>query len=97
LSLRTYWQSGALNTGTLRPPTKHEATLRACNVMIAVALAVASCSKETEYTDRQRACIAKRYSKYDATKFDQCVDVCQQCLAGTTTTCTTSCKLKGAN
>ena len=75
----------------------HNATLRRCGVLITVALAVASCSKEIEYTDRQRVCIAERYSKYDATKFDQCVDVCQQCLAGTTTTCTTSCKLKSTN
>lgn len=65
--------------------------------MIALALAVASCSKESEYTDRQRACIAERYSKYDASKFDLCVDVCEQCLAGTVTTCTTSCKVKGTN
>lgn len=75
----------------------HKAALRHCIVLITVALAVASCSKETEFTDRQRACIAERYSKYDVTKFDQCVDVCQQCLAGTTTTCTTSCKLKVTN
>jgi hypothetical protein len=71
--------------------------LRHCGVLIAVALAMASCSKEPEYTDRQRACIAEHYSKYDATKFDQCVDVCERCLAGTVTTCTTSCKVKGAN
>ena len=77
----------------------HKATFRRCGVLIAVALAVASCSKEPqpEYTDRQRACIAERYTKYDATKFDQCVDVCEQCLAGTVTTCTTSCKVKGTN
>jgi hypothetical protein len=75
----------------------HTPPLRRCGVLIAVALAVAACSKdpEPEYTDRQRACITQRYAKYDATKFDQCVDVCEQCLAGTVTTCTTSCKLKG--
>ena len=75
------------------------ATLRHCGVLITVALAVAACSKDPEpkYTDGQRACIAERYSKYDATKFDQCVDVCEQCLAGTVTTCTTSCKVRGAN
>lgn len=65
------------------------------SLLIAAVTIMASCSKEPEYTDRQRACIAERYSKYDATRFDQCVDVCQQCLAGTVTTCTTSCKLKG--
>jgi hypothetical protein len=72
-------------------------TYRTRSVLLAAATVMASCSKEPEYTDRQRACIAERYLKYDATKFDQCVDVCQQCLAGTVTTCTTSCKLKRAN
>lgn len=72
-------------------------TLCTLGALTAVVTMMASCSKEPEYTDRQRACIAGRYSKYDATKFDQCVDVCEQCLAGTTTTCTTSCKLKGTN
>lgn len=75
----------------------HHPPLRTFSALAIVSLAVASCSKEPEpeYTDRQRACIAQRYSKYDATKYDQCVDVCEQCLAGTVTTCTTSCKVKG--
>jgi Protein of unknown function (DUF4238) len=54
-------------------------------------------TQEPEYTDTQRACIAQRYPKYDAAKLNQCVDVCINCMRGTTTTCTTSCKLKGAS
>jgi len=42
------------------------------------------------------ACAAKLYSKYDPKNFDQCVDVCLRCQRGVTTTCTTSCTLKGA-
>jgi hypothetical protein len=66
-------------------------------VATTASLCVASCSQEqTGYTDEQRQCISQHYSSYDARKFDQCVDVCKICMRGTITTCTTSCKLKGA-
>jgi hypothetical protein len=52
---------------------------------------------QAEYSDQQRACIAQRYQKFDASKLSQCVDVCEACMTGTTVTCTTSCKLKGAS
>jgi len=66
-------------------------------VAMTASVCLASCSQEqTGYTDEQRQCISQRYSKYDAAKLDQCVDVCKMCMRGTTTTCTTSCKLKGA-
>ena len=73
------------------------ATLRTFSVVIAAAVVVASCSKEPEFTDKQRACIAQHYSKYDPTNLGQCVDICKACMNGTTTTCTTSCKLKSAS
>jgi hypothetical protein len=75
----------------------HRVPLRTYCALLASAVVVANCSKEPEYTDRQRACIAQRYATYDATKFSQCLDVCNACMSGTTTTCTTSCKLKGAS
>ena len=73
------------------------ASLRTFSVLIAGAIVMASCSKEPEYTDTQRACIAQHYSKYDPTNLNQCVNICKACMNGTTTTCTTSCKLKGAS
>jgi hypothetical protein len=76
---------------------RHNATLITCNVLLAVALAVASCSREAEYTNEQRACIAQHYGKYDPKNMKQCFAVCKDCMNGTTTTCTTSCTLKGAN
>jgi hypothetical protein len=66
-------------------------------VLVATAICVASCSQEVEYSDQQRACIAQRYSEFDPRNLSQCVDVCKACMAGTTVTCTTSCKLKGAS
>ena len=73
------------------------ATLRTLSVLVPAAIVVASCSKEPEYPDTQRACIAQHYGKYDPTNFSQCVDICKACMNGSTTTCTTSCKLKGAS
>jgi hypothetical protein len=63
----------------------------------ALALGLAACSQEIEYNDQQRACIAQRYTNYDARKLSQCVDVCRACMRGTTITCNTSCKLRGAS
>ena len=72
-------------------------TLGTFGIIIAAAVVAASCSREPEFTDAQRACIAQRYGKYDPASLSQCVNVCQACMSGTTTTCTTSCKLKGAS
>jgi hypothetical protein len=52
---------------------------------------------QTEYSDEQRACIAQRYSQFDAGKLNQCVDVCKACMKGSTATCNTSCWLIGAS
>jgi hypothetical protein len=52
---------------------------------------------EAEYSDEQRACILQRYSQYDPKKLTQCLDVCKFCMKGSTVTCNTSCKLKGAS
>ena len=65
-------------------------------VLVAVAVSVAACSKEIEYTDQQRVCIAQRHGDFDAKKLSQCVDVCKACMNGNDITCNTSCRLKGA-
>jgi len=64
---------------------------------IVLALGLASCSQEIEYTEEQRSCIAQRYASYDARQLNQCVDVCKACMKGNTVTCNTSCKLRGAS
>ena len=66
-------------------------------ILAAVASCLASCSQEVEYSEQQRACIAQRYTEFDARKLSQCVDVCKACMNGNTVTCNTSCKLSGAN
>jgi hypothetical protein len=70
--------------------------LRSLIVQVVVAAGLAACSQEVEYTDQQRACIARRYGYFDARKLSQCVDVCKTCMNGNDVTCYTSCKLRGA-
>jgi hypothetical protein len=70
--------------------------MRKLSLCLLAAMFLIGCSKEPEYTDQQRACIAKLYKDYDAKQMSQCVNVCQSCMSGNTTTCTTSCNLKGA-
>jgi hypothetical protein len=62
-----------------------------------LALGLASCSQEMEYTEQERACIAQRYASYNARQLNQCVDVCKACMRGNTVTCNTSCRLRGAS
>ena len=75
--------------------------MRLVNGLIAAAalLMIAGCSGEQPpaLTDSQKACISQRFSSYDATKLDQCVNVCRTCMQGTPTSCTASCKLRGAS
>jgi hypothetical protein len=71
--------------------------LRSFIVLVPMAIGLASCSQEVEYTDQQRACISQRYKEFDARKLSQCVDVCKACMNGNNVTCNTSCKLKGSS
>jgi hypothetical protein len=70
--------------------------MRKLNLILLAATALTGCSNEPEYSDQQRACMAKLYSSYDAKQMNQCVNVCKSCMGGSTVTCTTSCNLKGA-
>jgi uncharacterized lipoprotein len=70
--------------------------MRTLTLSVLLVTLLAGCSNEPEYSDQQRACIAKLYSSYDAKQMNQCVNVCKSCMGGSTVTCTTSCNLKGA-
>ncbi|HSZ96809.1 MAG TPA: hypothetical protein VK767_10860 [Bradyrhizobium sp.] len=62
-----------------------------------LAVALAACSQEIDYTPEQRSCIAQHYASYDAKQINQCVDVCRACMRGNVVTCNTSCRLRGAS
>jgi hypothetical protein len=68
-------------------------------LLLAVGLAaylVAACSSEPETKGSFDRCAANLYSNYNSKIISQCVDVCIKCARGVTTTCSTSCTLKGA-
>jgi hypothetical protein len=66
-------------------------------ILLTAAIGLAGCSQAPEYSEQQRMCIAQRHKAYDARQLSQCVDVCNACMNGSTVTCNTSCKLKGAS
>jgi hypothetical protein len=70
--------------------------MRRFAVLVSVTLAVASCSPEGEVTGSTDKCATNFYPSYNAKVLDQCVGACIKCDRGTTTTCSTSCTLKGA-
>ena len=70
-------------------------------VIIAIVLsaaALASCTPESNHdvTGSIENCVRKLYSQYNPKDMKQCVAVCITCERGVMTTCSTSCKLKGA-
>ena len=71
--------------------------LRSLVCWTALAIGLAACSQEVEYTTEQRECIAQHYTNYDARQLNQCGGVCIACMRGNTVTCTTSYKLRGAS
>ena len=70
--------------------------MRRLIALLALAIAVTSCSPEKEATGSINRCATDLYPSYNPKLMDQCVAVCKKCDNGVTTTCTTSCTLKGA-
>jgi hypothetical protein len=70
--------------------------MRRFAILATLALVVAACSPEGEATGSINKCASELYPAYNPKVMDQCVAVCKKCDRGTTTTCTTSCTLKGA-
>jgi|tagenome__1003787_1003787.scaffolds.fasta_scaffold20989547_12 hypothetical protein len=69
-------------------------SLRVLTILTFVLLLVGC--RDDEVTGSVSSCAAKLYSPYDRKNFAQCVDVCNKCERGTATTCSMSCRLKGA-
>jgi hypothetical protein len=63
-------------------------------VSIAAASVVASCSPGD--TEAPNKCATDIYPSYNPKVLEQCMNVCIKCNRGVTTTCATSCNLKGA-
>jgi hypothetical protein len=65
--------------------------------ILILALAICACSPEADKTGAISTCAKDLFPGYNPKVFDQCVAACKKCDRGITTTCTTSCTLKGAH
>jgi hypothetical protein len=70
--------------------------MKSAAVLFLLVLAVQSCSQSDDVTNSIDRCATDLYPAYNPKALDQCVAVCKKCQNGVTTTCTTSCTLKGA-
>ena len=66
--------------------------MKSATILAFMLFAATSCSKSDDTTGSVDSCSAP----YNLKVVDQCVAACLKCQNGVTTTCTTSCKLKGA-
>lgn len=66
------------------------------SVAVLFVMTSAACSPDAEVTGSTNKCATDLYPSYNPKLLNQCVDVCIKCNRGNTTTCSTSCNLKGA-
>jgi hypothetical protein len=66
------------------------------SLAVVVAIGMVSCSPEGGATGSTNKCATDSIPSYNPKVLEQCVAACIKCEHGTTTTCSTSCNLKGA-
>jgi hypothetical protein len=72
--------------------------MKGFGLLIATALALGCCSPAEDVTGSiHQKCAAELFPSYNRKIMNQCVAVCIKCEHGNTTTCSTSCTLKGAH
>ncbi|QDW36544.1 hypothetical protein FFI89_004960 [Bradyrhizobium sp. KBS0727] len=71
--------------------------MRAIIAIVLCAAALAACTPDNDVTGSIESCTRQLYSAYNPKDMKQCVAVCIACERGVTTTCSTSCTLKGAH
>ena len=69
--------------------------MRAIIAIVLAAAALAACTPDNDVTG-SIGCANKLFSPYNPRDIKQCVAACISCDRGVTTTCSTSCTLKGA-
>ena len=71
--------------------------MRRFAILVVISLVVTSCSPDAEVTGPTSKCATDLYPSYNPKVLSQCVAACIKCDRGSTTTCSTSCTLKGAH
>jgi hypothetical protein len=70
--------------------------MKSAALLALLILAAPSCSQSDDVTGTVDVCAAELYPSYNPKVLEQCIAVCKKCQHGVTTTCATSCTLKGA-
>jgi hypothetical protein len=65
--------------------------------LIVLTVLMASCSPDGDVTGAANKCATNLFPSYNPKDLKQCVAACIKCDNGVTTTCSTSCTLKGAH
>lgn len=73
--------------------------MRTIIAIVLCAAALAACTPESnnDVTGSIESCTRQLYSAFNPKDMKQCVAACIACERGVTTTCSTSCTLKGAH
>jgi hypothetical protein len=72
--------------------------MRTTITVVLSAAALAACTPDNnDVTGSIASCASKLYSPFNPKDMKQCVAACIACERGVTTTCSTSCTLKGAH
>ena len=71
--------------------------MRAIIAIVLSAAALAACTPDNDVTGSIGTCARNLYSSFNPKDMKQCVGACIACNRGITSTCTTSCTLKGAH
>ena len=67
-------------------------------VPILALMVLTGCQQESDITgSTANKCVAEHFPAYNPRSLNQCMAACSKCGHGTTTTCSTSCTLKGAS
>jgi hypothetical protein len=70
--------------------------MRAIFAIVLSVIALGGCNQDNDVTGSVATCARQLYTPYNPKDMKQCVAACIACERGITTTCTTSCTLKGA-
>jgi hypothetical protein len=79
-----------------RPSQGEECSMLRCALLVALVLMTAACRSDDDTTGSVDQCMMANFPSYNPKSMEQCVAACKKCQHGITTTCTTSCTLKGA-